>query len=71
LLGLPLAEARVDAGQPESSAPTVAASPEADACRAAFAALIPCAVRLAAMVANLERLRVDYARAARWNDLPL
>lgn len=65
LLGLPLAEARVDAGQPEPSAPTVAASPEADACRAAFAALIPRAVRLAAMVANLERLRVDYARTAR------
>ena len=65
LLGVPLQEARVDAGEPEPSARTVAASPEADACRAAFAALIPRAARLAAMAANLERLRADYARTAR------
>lgn len=65
LLGVPLQEARLDAGRPEPSAPTVAASPEADACRAAFVALIPRAARLAAMAANLERLRADYARTAR------
>ncbi|CRI66603.1 V-type ATP synthase, subunit D [Thiocapsa sp. KS1] len=43
----------------------VATSPEAEACRKAFEALIPRAARLAAMVANLQRLRADYARTAR------
>jgi V/A-type H+-transporting ATPase subunit D len=44
---------------------SVAASPEAEACRQAFQALIPRAARLAAMVGNLQRLRADYARTAR------
>lgn len=44
---------------------SVARSPEADACRAAFDALMPRAARLAAMTANLERLRVEYVRTAR------
>jgi V/A-type H+/Na+-transporting ATPase subunit D len=40
-------------------------SPEGDACRDAFAALIPRCVRLADLAANLERLRAEYARTAR------
>jgi V/A-type H+/Na+-transporting ATPase subunit D len=54
--------------QPQTEGPafeSVAASPEAEACRQAFQALIPRAARLAAMVGNLQRLRADYARTAR------
>jgi V/A-type H+/Na+-transporting ATPase subunit D len=40
-------------------------SPEGDACRAAFLALIPRCARLADLAANLERLRAEYARTAR------
>jgi V/A-type H+/Na+-transporting ATPase subunit D len=40
-------------------------SPEGDACRDAFLALIPRCARLADLVANLERLRAEYARTAR------
>jgi len=40
-------------------------SPEGDACRAAFVALIPRCVRLADLASNLERLRAEYARTAR------
>lgn len=45
--------------------PSLAESPEAELCRAAFARLIPGATRLAAMVANLQRLGSEYARTAR------
>jgi V/A-type H+-transporting ATPase subunit D len=44
---------------------SLARSPEAERCREAFQALLPGAARLAAMVANLQRLRLDYARTAR------
>ena len=40
-------------------------SPEADACRAAFAALMPIAARLALLTGNLERLRAEYLLTAR------
>jgi V/A-type H+-transporting ATPase subunit D len=40
-------------------------SPEGDACRDAFRRLIPRTLRLADLVANLERLRAEYARTAR------
>ncbi len=40
-------------------------SPEADACRVAFAALMPIAARLALLTGNLERLREEYLRTAR------
>jgi V/A-type H+-transporting ATPase subunit D len=40
-------------------------SPEGDACRTAFRALIPRCARLADLAANLERLRAEYARTAR------
>ncbi|MCG6897029.1 MAG: V-type ATP synthase subunit D [Thiocapsa sp.] len=51
--------------QPREAPASVAASPEAEACRRAFQALIPLAARLGAMVGNLQRLRADYARTAR------
>ena len=40
-------------------------SPEADACRARFAQLLPLASRLAVLTGNLERLRSEYVRTAR------
>jgi V/A-type H+-transporting ATPase subunit D len=40
-------------------------SPEAETCRAAFAALMPVAARLAVLTGNLERLRVEYLRTSR------
>ncbi|WP_200346136.1 V-type ATP synthase subunit D [Halochromatium glycolicum] len=40
-------------------------SPEADACRAVFAELMPIATRLAVLTGNLERLRGEYLRTAR------
>lgn len=40
-------------------------SPEAEACRACFAALLPLAARLAAITGNLERLRGEYLRTSR------
>lgn len=40
-------------------------SPEADACRVAFAELMPIAARLALLTGNLERLREEYLRTAR------
>ncbi|MBK1730747.1 V-type ATP synthase subunit D [Thiococcus pfennigii] len=43
----------------------VDASPEGDAARAAFRALVPLAQRLAVLVGNLERLRREYTRTAR------
>jgi V/A-type H+-transporting ATPase subunit D len=40
-------------------------SPEAQACRTAFGALLPLAARLAVLSGNLERLRVEYLRTSR------
>ncbi|WP_373509694.1 V-type ATP synthase subunit D [Thiocapsa sp.] len=55
--------------KPRAPSPAVAfglaTSPDAEACREAFETLIPRVARLAAMVANLQRLRADYARTAR------
>lgn len=65
VLGVTLHEATLIDPIADPPARTIAASPEADACRAAFRALLPRLVRLAALTANLERLRADYARAAR------
>ncbi len=65
VLGVILNDAGLEPGEPLPPAVSVAASPEADACRAAFSELIPRLARLAAMAANLERLRTDYAHTAR------
>jgi V/A-type H+-transporting ATPase subunit D len=40
-------------------------SPEAEACRRAFAALLAAAASLAAVAGNLERLSLEYQRSAR------
>jgi V/A-type H+-transporting ATPase subunit D len=71
-----VAAVAADAGRSQASDPPEQApdaigdtpanrSPEADACRAAFAALMPIAARLAVLTGNLERLRVEYLRTAR------
>ena len=48
-----------------SAAPAVDTSPEAEACRRAFAALLPHAAAQAAVTGNLERLQQEYRRAVR------
>lgn len=45
--------------------PAVAPSPEAEACRRAFLALVAAAVPLAASSGNLERLSFEYRRSVR------
>jgi len=45
--------------------PAVLPSPEAEACRAAFAAALATAAQLAAVAGNLERLSAEYRRAVR------
>jgi V/A-type H+-transporting ATPase subunit D len=45
--------------------PSVAPSPEAEACRRAFLALIAAAAKLAAVSGNLERLSFEYRRSVR------
>lgn len=64
LMGLPLqvAELRVSAERPDAAANP---SPEAEACRRAFAELLRLAVPLAATAGNLERLCGEYKRTIR------
>ena len=45
--------------------PSVAPSPEAEACRRAFVAVIAAAAELAAVSGNLERLSFEYRRSVR------
>jgi V/A-type H+/Na+-transporting ATPase subunit D len=61
----PLPERPTDDEQQQDAPPPANQSPEADACRAAFAALLPIAARLAVLTGNLERLRVEYLRTSR------
>ncbi len=65
VLGVPLIDLELEDGAERRASTSVAASPEADACREAFGGLIARAARLATMGANLERLRREYARTAR------
>lgn len=72
LMGVPLQEARWRAEPPPPGGPAAAPdqapvlpSPEADACRAAFAALLAQAAPLAATAGNLERLSAEYRRSVR------
>jgi V/A-type H+-transporting ATPase subunit D len=64
LLGVAMREAALDDG-PGETPPAVAASPEAAACGAAFAALAACLVELAAVSGNLSRLHAEYRRTVR------
>jgi V/A-type H+-transporting ATPase subunit D len=49
----------------QAPAPAANASPEGDACRDAFADMLPRAARLAVLTGNLERLRLEYTRTER------
>jgi len=64
LMGVSLQDATLDA----SAAPAAAAvhrSPEAEACRRAYAALLAAAAAAAAVAGNLERLSLEYRRSVR------
>ncbi len=64
LMGVTLQQATLDG--PVAVAPqAVNASPEAEACRAAFAAVLRAAAPLAAVCGNLERLSAEYRRSVR------
>ncbi len=67
-LGVMLLDGRFDDGWGDdapSPPSAVNPSPEAERCRAAFAALVPLAVELAVMRASLERLVAEYIRTER------
>jgi V/A-type H+-transporting ATPase subunit D len=64
LMAVRLQEAAWSAAE-EAPTPAVNPSPEARACRAAFAALLAAAVPLAAVTGNLERLSQEYRRSVR------
>ena len=64
LMGVRLQEAELET-HAASAAAAVNRSPEAEACRAAFAAVLDAAAVLAAVSGNLERLSLEYRRAVR------
>jgi V/A-type H+-transporting ATPase subunit D len=64
LLGVRLIEAVLH-GEPVPAAPAENPSPEAESCRDMFADLLRQAAVLAALVGNLERLRLEYRRTER------
>lgn len=64
LMGVRLQTARWQQG-PLHAQPAVLPSPEAEACRAAFADALATAAELAAVAGNLERLSAEYRRAVR------
>jgi V/A-type H+-transporting ATPase subunit D len=64
LMGVRLQDAAYVTGMPVA-ATAVDRSPEAEACRRAFQALLPHATAQAAVTGNLERLQQEYRRAVR------
>jgi V/A-type H+-transporting ATPase subunit D len=64
LMGVRLQQARWQASG-AAAAPAVMPSPEAEACRQAFAAVLAVATPLAAVSGNLERLSSEYRRSVR------
>lgn len=64
LMGVRLVEAALALDGPPHP-PAVDRSPEAEACRAAFASLAGLGAKVAASSANLERLDAEYRRAVR------
>jgi V/A-type H+/Na+-transporting ATPase subunit D len=64
LMGVRLQDATLRAGAP-AAAPAIDTSPEAEACRRAFAALLEAAAPLAAVAGNLARLSLEYRRSVR------
>lgn len=74
LLGVQMQSAKVDAaapaeasaiGTPAAAAPAAQPSPEAQACRRAFVALLPLLIELAALSGDLARLHAEYKRTVR------
>ena len=63
-MGVRLQEAELEVGE-APAAEAVNRSPEAEACRRAFAAVLAAAATLAAVSGNLERLSLEYRRAVR------
>lgn len=64
LLGIALQDVALAGPLPAARAP-LQRSPEAEACREAFAGLLRGAAALAALAGNLERLLAEYRRASR------
>jgi V/A-type H+-transporting ATPase subunit D len=64
LMGVRLQEAELD-GTPGAAPMAVERSPEGEACRRAYAAVVAAAVPLAASSGNLERLSLEYRRSVR------
>jgi V/A-type H+-transporting ATPase subunit D len=64
LMGVRLQAAELD-GTPRPAPPAVDRSPEGEACRRAYAAVVAAAVPLAASSGNLERLSLEYRRSVR------
>jgi len=64
LMGVRLQQAQWSAGEARH-ADAVMPSPEAEACRQAFTALLAAAAPLAAVSGNLERLSLEYRRSVR------
>ncbi len=64
LMGVRLQQAGLVA-EAKPAPPAVNPSPEAEACRRAFAALLAAAAPLAALAGNLERLSFEYRRSVR------
>jgi V/A-type H+-transporting ATPase subunit D len=64
LMGVRLQQARWS-GDDASAAVAVMPSPEAEACRRAFAAVLAAGAQLAAVSGNLERLSLEYRRSVR------
>jgi V/A-type H+-transporting ATPase subunit D len=64
LKGVSLQEATWS-GQAIASPPAFDASPEAEVCRRAFAAIFETATPLAAIAGNLQRLAIEYRRSVR------
>jgi V/A-type H+-transporting ATPase subunit D len=64
IMGVRLQDATWEAADPIAP-PAVAPSPEAEACRRAYLALVAAAVPLAAVSGNLERLSFEYRRSVR------
>ena len=64
LMGVRLQQAELAAGAAPASQ-AVNRSPEAEACRRAFAAVLAAAATIAALSGNLERLSLEYRRSLR------
>jgi V/A-type H+-transporting ATPase subunit D len=65
LMGVRLQDAALELGDNPTAAPAVNPSPEAQACRGAYASLLQQAAALAAVAGNLERLTQEYRRSVR------